>query len=139
MAYFFVHSLASWLYLSLTNGKSVRENSTLGPDSAGLLVRLENSGDFWDQRIVWVWITEERADRQQDLADGESWGPLGPQDVQADGAVGVNVGVINSSSEGHFGRLERVVRWEVDGQEKHSSLIRAVWGSHDGGLNKKEY
>ena len=134
MAYFLVHSLASWLYLSLTNGKSVRENSTLGPDSAGLLVRLENSGDLWDQRIVWVWITEERADREEDLADGEGGGPLGPQDVQADGAVGVNVGVVNSSCEGHFGRLEGVVRGEVNGQEEYPALVGTVGRSHDRGL-----
>ena len=134
MAYFLVHSLASWLYLSLTNGKSVRENRTFGTTSTGLLVRLENSGDLWDQGIVRVWITEERADREEDLADGESRGPLGPQDVQADGAVGVNVGVVNSSCEGHFGRLEGVVRGEVNGQEEYPALVGTVGRSHDRGL-----
>jgi len=34
----------------------------------------------------------------------------------------------------HLGWLERVVRWEVDGYEEHSSLVWAVLGSHDGGL-----
>ena len=103
--------------------------------SLHLLVRLENSGDLRDQRIVGVWITEERTDREEDLADGESGGPLGPQDVQADGAVGVNVGVINSSSEGHFGRLEGVVGGEVNGQEEHPALVGTVGRSHDGGLH----
>ena len=122
MAYFLVHSLASWLYLSLTNGKPVRENSTLGPDSAGLLVRLENSGDLWDQRIVGVWITEERADREEDLADGEGGRPLGPQDVQTDGAIGVNVRVVNTGGEGELWRLEWVIRWEVYIEEKYTTF-----------------
>ena len=118
------------------NGNSVSETKLLVKLRALLLVRLENSGDLWDQGIVRVWITEERADREEDLADGESRGPLGPQDVQADGAVGVNVGVVNSSCEGHFGRLEGVVGGEVNGQEEYTALVGAVWGSHDSGLDR---
>ena len=49
-----------------------------------IFVGFENASDFRDQGIVRVWITEERADRQENLADGEGWRPLGPQDVQAD-------------------------------------------------------
>ena len=123
--------LGQLVVLVPADGKHVR-NKTLA--SRHLLVRLENSGDLWDQRIVRVWITEQRADREKDLADGESGGPLGPQDVQADGAVGVNVGVINSSSEGHFGRLEGVVGWEVNGQEEYPALVGTVGRSHDRGL-----
>ena len=31
-------------------------------------------------------------------------------------------------------RLERIVRGEVNGEEEDSSLVWALWGSHDGGL-----
>ena len=117
------------------NGNSVSETKLLVELRALLLVRLENSGDLWDQRIVRIGITEQRADREKDLADGESGGPLGPQDVQADGAVGVNVGVVNSSCEGHFRRLEGVVGGEVDGQEENPALVGTVGRSHDRGLN----
>ena len=125
--------LGQLVVLVPANGKHV-SNKTLA--SLNLLVRLENSGDLWDQRIVGVWITEERADREEDLADGEGGRPLGPQDVQADGAVGVNVGVVNSSCEGHFGRLEGVVRGEVNCEEEDSALVGTVRGSHDGGLQR---
>ena len=37
-----------------------------------------------------------------DLADGQSRRPLRPQDVQTDGAVGVDVWVVDSSGEGHL-------------------------------------
>ena len=123
--------LSQLVVLVPTNGKHVRKKTQA---SLNLLIRLENSGDLGDQGIVRIWITEERADREEDLADGESGRPLGPQDVQADGAVGVYVGVINSSSEGHFGRLEGVVGWEVNGQEEHPALVGTVRRSHDRGL-----
>ena len=124
--------LGQLVVLVPVNRKHVRIKTS--ESSRDLLVRLENSGDLWDQRIVRIGITEQRADREKDLADGESGGPLGPQDVQADGAVGVNVGVINSSSEGHFGRLERVVGGKVNGQEEHPALVGTVGRSHDRGL-----
>ena len=41
-----------------------------------------------------------------DLADGEGGGPLGSEDVQADGAVRVDVGVVDPGGEGHLGGRE---------------------------------
>ena len=40
------------------------------------------------------------------LADGEGGGPLGSEDVQADGAVRVDVGVVDPGGEGHLGGRE---------------------------------
>ena len=81
------------------------------------------------------------------LADGECGGPLGPQDVQADRAVGVDVGVVDPRGESHLGEhhpgdterpdlggLEGVVGGEVDRQEEHSALVGTVRRAHDGSL-----
>ena len=133
MAYFLVHSLASWLYLSLRN-ICVAKNEQI---KVNLLVRFENSSDFRDQGIVWVWITEERADRKENLADSESRRPLRPEDVQADRAVWVYVGMVNSCCESHLRWLERVVRGKVYGEEEDPTLVGTVRGSHDGCLRKK--
>lgn len=48
-----------------------------------------------------------------------------PQDVQTDAAVGVDVGVVDASSEVDLGRLEGVVGGEVDSKEEDTSR---VWG-----------
>ena len=46
--------------------------------------------------------------------------------------------MINSSSEGHFGRLEGVVGRKVNRQEEYPALIGTVGRSHDGGLRGGE-
>jgi hypothetical protein len=43
------------------------------------------------------------------LADGQSWTPLIPQDVQTDRTVRVDVGVVDFGGEADFGGLEGVV------------------------------
>ena len=60
-----------------------------------------------------------------------------PQDVETDGPVGVDVGVVDLGGEGDLGGLEGVVCGEVDGEEEDPSLIRTVWRTHDGGLPMK--
>ena len=57
-----------------------------------------------------------------------------PQDVETDGPVGVDVGVVDLGGEGDLGGLEGVVCGEVDGEEEDPSLIRTVWRTHDSGL-----
>ena len=42
--------------------------------------------------------------------------------------------MIDSGGERYFGRLEGVVGREVDGEEKNTALIGALWWSHDGRL-----
>ena len=49
-----------------------------------------------------------------------------PQDIKADGAVGVDIGVIDPSREADLGRLERVLCRERDGEEKDTTSIRRV-------------
>ena len=57
-----------------------------------------------------------------------------PENIQTDGAVGVDVRMVDLSSEGDLWRLEWIVRGEVDGEEEDPSLVRTVWRAHDGGL-----
>jgi hypothetical protein len=47
-----------------------------------------------------------------------------PQDVQADGAVAVDVGVVDACGEVDLRRLEGVVCGEVDGEEEDAA---GVW------------
>ena len=73
------------------------------------------------------------------LANCESRGPLRPQDIKADGSIGVDIWMIDSSGECHFWRLEWVVRGEMNCEEEDSSLVWTVWGTHDGRLDKTIY
>ena len=50
--------------------------------------------------------------------------PLVPQDIKTDGAIGVDIGVIDLGREADLGRLERVIDWECDGEEKDTASIR---------------
>lgn len=97
-------------------------------------VSFEDAGDLRDKGIVRVGVTEQGADREQNLADRQSWGPLGPKDVEADGPIGVDVGMVDPRCEGYLWRLEGVVSRKVNCEEEHSPLVRAVWGAHDCGL-----
>ena len=60
------------------------------------------------------------------FGDGQRWAPLVSQNVQADAAVGVDVGVVDARGEVDLGRLERVVGREVDGEEEDAARVRRV-------------
>jgi len=98
------------------------------------LVSLVDLSDLWHQRIIWVWIGQQRTDGQEDLWDGQGWGPLFLEDIQADRTIGVDVWMIDPGCEVDLRWLERVVSWEMDVQEEHTTSVwRVIW-SHDGGL-----
>ena len=46
--------------------------------------------------------------------------------------------MIDSGGERHFGWLEWIIRWEMNGEEKDTPLVRTFWGAHDGGLPMKQ-
>jgi hypothetical protein len=52
----------------------------------------------------------------------QSGAPLVAQNVQADAAIGVDVGVVDAGGEVDLGRLEGIVCREVDGQEEDTAL-----------------
>lgn len=65
-----------------------------------------------NERVIRIRIRQHRTDRQQHLVDGQGWTPLIPQDVEADGSVGVDVWVVDLGGEGDLGGFEGVV-WNV--------------------------
>lgn len=86
---------------------------------------------FRNQRIVGIGVGQKRADRQQHLGDGEGWGPLFLQDVQADVTIGVDVWMVDFGFELDLRRLERVVGWEMDGKEEDTSCVWGIWRTDD--------
>lgn len=89
-----------------------------------LPVALVDVGDLGHQRIVGVGVSQQGADGEEHLRDGESGRPLVLEDVEADGPVAVDVHVINFRGEGDLGWLERVVGREVNVQEEHALVVR---------------
>ena len=72
---------------------------------------------------TWVAIREERADGEEHLGDGQRGAPVVLEYVQADDALAVDVAVVDARAEGHLGRLEGVLRREVQVQEEHAALV----------------
>lgn len=58
------------------------------------------------------------------FGDGQGGRPLVSQDVKADAAVAVDVGVVDAGGEVNLGRLEGVVCGEVNGEEEDAA---GVW------------
>lgn len=49
-----------------------------------------------------------------------------PENIQADAAIGVDVGVVDAGGEVNLGRLEGVVCGEVDRQEEDTAGVGRV-------------
>jgi len=91
-------------------------------------------GNLRHKGIIRVGVVEQGAQGDEDLGDGEGRRPLILEDVEADGAIGVDVGVVDPGGEVELGGLEGVIGGEMDVQEEHSSSVRRVVGAHDGCL-----
>ena len=98
------------------------------------LVSFVNLSDLRYQRIVWISIRKKRTDGQQNLWNGQGWRPLLLENVKADGAIGVDVWMVDSCSKRDLRRLERVVSWKMNVHEVHASFIWRVIRTHDGCL-----
>ena len=98
------------------------------------LVSLVDMSNLWHKGIIWVGIGQQGGDGEQHLGDGECWGPLILEDVQADGSIGVDIWMVDSSGEVDLGWLEWVIGWEMNVQEKDSSGVRGIIWAHNGGL-----
>ena len=59
------------------------------------------------------------SDEKTNFRDGERGGPLRPQDVEADGAVAVDVWVVDAGGKGEFRGLEGVICGKIDVEEEH--------------------
>lgn len=68
-----------------------------------------------ERRTGWLAEPLARQSAVRTLRDGQSRAPLVSQNVEADGSVGVDVGVVDLGGERDLGGLERVVRGEGEG------------------------
>lgn len=110
-------------------------------------------GNLRHEGVVWVRVGEHGADTEQHCAfasakhvrgrglgrrltfgDCQGGRPLVPQDVETDGTVRVDVGVIDSRGEVDLWRLEGVVCREVYREEEDTARVRTVPWTHNGGL-----
>lgn len=85
------------------------------------------------ERVIRIGVSQQRRDREQHTRDGECGAPLVLEDVQADGAVPVDVGVEHAGGEADLGGLEGVVGREVDGEEEETAGVGRAIGTDDGG------
>jgi hypothetical protein len=90
------------------------------------LVVFPNFSNFWVERIFNVWLLKEKLQRQAHGADLLSWRPIGFQDVKANAADAINVGVINFGHEPDFGRLHGVILGEEKFEFEDSTLKRSA-------------
>ena len=86
-------------------------------------VTLQEVGDLGHERVIGVRVRQQRADGEEHLGDGQSGRPLVLKDVEADGAIAVDVTVIDFGREGDLGRLEGVVGREMDVEEEDTIMV----------------
>jgi hypothetical protein len=94
-------------------------------------VCLEELGNIWNQRIVWVGVGKERTDGKQDLTNRQSRTPLILEDIKANPSVRVDVTVIDASGEVYLGWLEGIVSGKMNIQKENASGIWRVIRSHN--------
>ena len=99
----YIHDLGPCCLLKasgLAHGVLVRPSPCRGliPEAVGLA----HVRDLRHQRVVRVWVRQQRADGEQHLGDGQRRAPLILEDVQADVAVAVDVRVEHLRLEHHL-------------------------------------
>ena len=61
-----------------------------------------------NKRVFRIAVCEKRANGQKDLGDGERWRPIILQYVQADGALRVDITVVDARAERHLQRINKI-------------------------------
>ena len=77
-------------------------------------VCFQKLGNVWDQRVIWIGVSQKGTDGKQNLANGQCRTPLVLQNVKTDTAVGIDVTVVDPRGKMDLRWLERVVSWEVN-------------------------
>jgi len=98
------------------------------------LVSFVQVGDLRHERIIGIGVSQQRADREKNLRDGQSRRPLILQDVKADATIAVDIHMVDLRSESKLRWLERVIGREMNVQEENTLMVRGVLGSHDRSL-----
>lgn len=95
------------------------------------LVCFVHMGNLWNKRIVGIGVCKQRTYWQQNFWYSEGRTPLFLKNVQAYAPVAINIGMKYLSSESNLWGLEWIIRWEVNGNQKHTTRIRTILGPHD--------
>jgi hypothetical protein len=103
----------------------VLQGPLLGLLDGSLLVLLPVVSDLLVQGVVQVWQRHQGLDGEQHGSNLQSWRPLVLQDVQADSAELVDVGVVDLRSEEHLWWDHWVLLWQEELAVKETAL---VWG-----------
>eukprot|EP00658_Telonema_sp_P-2_P055881 TRINITY_DN44406_c0_g1_i1.p1 TRINITY_DN44406_c0_g1~~TRINITY_DN44406_c0_g1_i1.p1 ORF type:complete len:179 (+),score=23.27 TRINITY_DN44406_c0_g1_i1:71-538(+) len=120
---------------------SVSDGILRGPLRSSLIVQRSiefvQLRDLGIKRVIRVRIVQKRADGEQNLRYRERGTPLIFEDIQADRAVRVDVGMEDPGDELDLWWLKRIVRWEVHSQGEHAPCERAFCWSKDVGIPHK--
>ena len=100
-------------------------------------ISLQKLSDIRYQWIIGIWVSKQGTDRQQNLADRQGRTPLILEDIKTDTTIGINVTMIDTSSEVDLGWFEWIVSGEMDVQEEDATGIWRVIGTHDRRLPMK--
>lgn len=94
-------------------------------DSVVLIdVSLEDRASLAIEGVIGVGVCQQRRDREEQLGEGECGAPLaGLEDVQADGPVHADVGVVDLGRERHVGWTEGVVGGELNVQVESTAFV----------------
>mmetsp|Transcript_18048 Transcript_18048/g.68440 ORF Transcript_18048/g.68440 Transcript_18048/m.68440 type:complete len:218 (+) Transcript_18048:39-692(+) len=89
-----------------------------------LLVLLPQRRNVVIQRVIRIRRGQQRLDAEENCANLQSWRPLVLQDVQADAAELVHVGVVDPREEPHLGWRHGIVRRQ---EQLQHEVPRSVW------------
>ena len=101
------------------------ESPLLGPLDGTFLVLLPKVGDLLIQGVVEVGERHQGLDREENRSDLQSGRPLVLQDVQADSAELIDVGVVDLGSEEDLWWHHWVLLWQEELAVEETAF---VWG-----------
>ena len=78
--------------------------------------------------LTWIAISQKRTDGKEYFGNGQDRTPIILENIKTNLALAIHVTMINSSTEDHFGRFERIILGKMDIQEKDTTRIwRTSW------------
>jgi len=101
----------------------VLQGPLLGSVDGGCLIGLPGISDLLIQRIIQVWQGHQGLDRKQDRSDLQRRRPLVLEDIEANSAKLVDVGVVDLCSEEDLGWDHWVLLWQEEFAVENASLI----------------
>uniref|UniRef100_A0A2P2LWB3 Uncharacterized protein MANES_05G205200 n=1 Tax=Rhizophora mucronata TaxID=61149 RepID=A0A2P2LWB3_RHIMU len=104
-----------------------------GPSSSLILgfICLVNVSNLRHQRIIWIRICQQGADRQKNLGYCKGRAPLLFEDVKTDASIAVDIWVENLRTEGNLRWFKRVIGREVKRYKENTTSKWAVSRAHN--------